>query len=110
MFLESIGYTATLIEYVARQTGLSVSEIASTLGITKVFNLCHNAPMNRLLPIEKIAREVAFDNYLFPKFLGDSILVNYEYGSRIEKLVGAATQDKHKYVDELYALLIKEQL
>ena len=50
MFLESIGYTAMLIEYVARQTGCSVSDIATVLGRTKIFNLCHNAPMNRLLP------------------------------------------------------------
>lgn len=58
MFLESIGYTAILIKYVARQTGRSISDITSTLGLTQVFNLCHNAPMNRLLPIERIAREV----------------------------------------------------
>lgn len=109
MFLESIGYTATLIDYVARQTGRSVSDITTTLGLTQVFDLCHNAPMNRLLPIKQIAREVIIDNYLTSSSSSDDLIADEEYGMRIAELVGAATQDKHKYVDELYGLLIGER-
>lgn len=110
MFLESIGYTATLIEYVARQTGRSISDITSTLGLTQVFNLCHNAPMNRLLPIKRIAMEVISDNYLSAVSWSDGLVADQEYGKKITELVDAATQDKHKYVDELYSLLIGERL
>lgn len=105
MFLESIGYTATLIDYVARQTGRSVSDIASTLGITKVFNLCHNAPMNRLLPIERIAMEVISDNYLSSVRQSDDLVVDTEYGEHITELVNAATNDRREYVDILFGLL-----
>lgn len=105
MFLESIGYTATLIDYVARQTGRAVSDIASTLGITKVFNLCHNAPMNRLLPIERIAMEVISDNYLSSVRWSDDLVVDTEYGEHITELVNAATNDRRKYVDILFGLL-----
>lgn len=108
MFLESIEYTATLIEYVARQVGLPISNVASILGKTKIFNLCHNAPMNRLLPIEKIAKEVVFDNYLPCNNWVYSLVVHYEYGSRIAKKVGTVTDDKYEYVDELYNLLISD--
>lgn len=110
MFLESIGYTATLIDYVARQTGRSVHDITMTLGLTQVFDLCHNAPMNRLLPIKQIAREVIIDNYLSSSSSSGDLIADEEYGMRIAELVCAATQDKHKYVDELYGLLIGERL
>ena len=110
MFLESIGYTATLIEYVARQTGRSISDITSTLGITQVFNLCHNAPMNRLLPLKRIAMEVISDDYLSAVSWSDGLVADQEYGKKITELVGTATQDKHKYVDELYSMLIGERL
>ena len=106
MFLESIGYTATLIEYVARLTRRSVSEVTTTIGFRRVFDLCHNAPMNRLLPIDRIAMEVISDNYLSAVSWSDGMTVDQEYGKQIAESVGVATQDKHKYVDELYNLLI----
>lgn len=105
MFLESIGYTAMLIEYVARQTGCSVSDIATVLGRTKIFNLCHNAPMNRLLPIKQIAREIIIDNYLNAPEWSDVLVANERYGAKIEKLVDATTDDKREYTNELFDLL-----
>lgn len=38
----------------------------------------------------------------------DGLVADQEYGKQITELVGAAAQDKHKYVDELYGLLIGE--
>lgn len=111
MFLESIGYTATLIEYVARQTGRSAPDIATVLGLTKIFNLCHNAPMNRLLPIKQIAREIIIDNYLNATEWSDELMANERYGVKIEKLVAATTDDKHEYANALFDLLTaKHQL
>lgn len=105
MFLESIEYTATLIEYVARQTGCSVSYIANTLGYIRVYNLCHNAPMNRLLPIKKIGMEVISDNYLPPNSFSDALSVDFQYGAEVARQVATLTNDKKEYVDKLFVIL-----
>ena len=105
MFLESIEYTATLIEYVARQTGQSVSYVTNTLGYTRVYNLCHNAPMNRLLPIKKIGMEVISDNYLPSSSFSDALSPNIQYGAEIARQVAALANDKRQYVDKLFLIL-----
>ena len=105
MFLESIEYTATLIEYVARQTSHSVAYVANTLGYIRVYNLCHNAPMNRLLPIKKIGMEVISDNYLPSSSFSDVLSPNIQYGAEIARYVAALANDKKEYVDKLFMLL-----
>lgn len=106
MFLESIEYTATLIDYISRQIDLPVASVATTLGEKNISNLCHNAPMNRLLPISQIAREVISDNYLTSKSWQDSNVENLTFGKDIAALVDSKTPDKHKYVAVLYGLLL----
>lgn len=105
MFLESIEYTATLIEYVSRQTGCSVANVVNTLGYTRVYNLCHNAPMNRLLPIKKIGMEVISDNYLPSNSFSDALSADFQYGEDITRRVATLTSDKKEYVNKLFMLL-----
>lgn len=106
MLIESIGYTAMLVDYIARATHLPVAVIAETIGEAGIFRLAHNAPMNRHLPITQIAREVMSDygsSYQTPDF---AILPDESVSSTMISKVQAVTSLKNQYTSVLYELLI----
>ena len=106
MLIESIGYTAMLVEYISRATHLPVAVIAETIGEAGIFRLAHNAPMNRHLPITQIAKEVMSDYgiaYQYPDF---AILPDEIVSSTMISKVQAITSQKSLYASFLYELLI----
>lgn len=106
MLIESIGYTAMLVDYIGRATHLPVAVIAETIGEAGIFRLAHNAPMNRHLPITQIAREVMSDyeiSYQSPDF---TILPDEAVSSTMISKVQAITSQKSLYASVLYELLI----
>lgn len=106
MFLESIEYTATLIDYVARQVNRSIPDVASVIGEQKIFNLCHNAPMNRHLPMSRIAKEVIHDNDLPGQRWAEGVVEDPSFGRRMAARVASKESDKHHYASVLYELLL----
>ena len=64
-----MAYTATLLKYVSDLTGLKLDAVVSQLGVDAIGRLIHNAPMNRLLPIRKIATEIIQYYYLPQRML-----------------------------------------
>lgn len=69
MMKSSMAYTATLLKYVSDLTGLKLDAVVSQLGVDAIGRLIHNAPMNRLLPIRKIATEIIQYYYLPQRML-----------------------------------------
>ena len=105
MLIESIGYTAMLVDFVARAAHQPIADITETIGETGIFRLAHNAPMNRHLPITQIAREVMSDygiSCITPDF---SIMPNQEFSEIIMIKVQAETSQKNRYACVLYDLL-----
>lgn len=103
--LESISFTATLIHYVAQMTGRTVADTAAAIGRYNIARLCHNAPMNRILPLAQIAREVIYDNALFRFGFDAPAEPDYSFGESIANTIGREVADKHRYADRLYELL-----
>lgn len=108
MFLDSIEYTATLIELVSRQTCMTVAAVTKKIGKERIYNLCHNAPMNRVLPIKRIGMEVISDNFIPVGSLETLVEPDWSFGKSIGAKVFQMTDDQKKYVDVLFALLQKE--
>lgn len=105
MLIESIGYTAMLVDYIARATHLPVTVIAETIGEAGIFRLAHNAPVNRHLPITQIAREVMSDygiSYQSPDF---STLPDEAISATVISEVHKSTAQKSMYASVLYKLL-----
>lgn len=105
MLIESIGYTAMLVEYISRATHQPMAVIAETIGEAGIFRLAHNAPMNRHLPITQIASEVMFDygiSYQSPDF---TILPDEDISSAMISKVQTITSQKNRYASVLYELL-----
>lgn len=105
MLIESIGYTAMLVDYIARATHLPVAVIAETIGEAGIFRLAHNAPMNRHLPIMQNASEVMSDYGISYKTPDHTIIPNEAVSAKAISNVRAITSQKSLYASVLYELL-----
>ena len=105
MLIESIGYTAMLVDYIARATHLPVAVIAETIGEAGIFRLAHNAPMNRHLPITQIAREVMSDYGIACKGPDFTAIPDETFSEAAIFEVQSATSQKNMYASVLYELL-----
>ena len=105
MLIESIGYTAMLVDYIARATHLPVAVIAETIGETGIFRLAHNAPMNRHLPITQIASEVMSDYGISYKTPDLTIISSEAVSATAISNVQAITSQKSLYASVLFELL-----
>lgn len=105
MLIESIGYTAMLVDYIARATHLPVAVIAETIGEAGIFRLAHNSPMNRHLPITQIAREVMSDYGISCKTPDLTIVPDEAVSATAISNVQAITSQKSLYASVLFELL-----
>lgn len=105
MLIESIGYTAMLVDFIARTTLLPVAVIAKTIGEAGIFRLTHNAPMNRHLPITQIASEVMSDYSISCKSPDFAVMPDEAVATTAISDVQAITSQKNLYVSVLYELL-----
>ena len=105
MLIESIGYTAMLVEYISRVAGLPVAVIAKTIGETGIFRLAHNAPMNRHLPLVQISHEVMSDYGISCKDPDYTVIPNETFSAAAISEVQSATSQKNMYASVLYELL-----
>lgn len=105
MLIESIGYTAMLVEYISRATHLPVAVIAKTIGEAGIFRLAHNAPMNRHLPITQIASEVMSDYRISYKTPDFTIVPNEAVAATAISNVQTITSQKSLYASVLFELL-----
>lgn len=109
MFIESIGYTATLIDYVAQLTEQPIPEVVSRIGVKHLTRIIYNAPMNQCLPILKIAKEVIYDcDNLYCKPSAQAV-PNEAYGNQIMLQVKNRTLNKNKYAQILFDLLTESK-
>lgn len=106
MLIESIGYTAMLVEYISRVTHQTMAVITETIGETGIFRLVHNAPMNRHLPIAQIAREVMSDYGISCKSPDFAVIPDEDVSAIVISEVQAITSQKSLYASVLYELLI----
>lgn len=105
MLIESIGYTAMLVEYISRVAGLPVAVIAKTIGDAGIFRLAHNAPMNRHLPITQIASEVMSDYGISCKDPDFTVIPDETFSDTAISEVQSGTSLKNMYASVLYELL-----
>ena len=105
MLIESIGYTAMLVEYISRVASLPVAVIAKTIGDAGIFRLAHNAPMNRHLPITQIASEVMSDYSISCKSPDFAVMPDETVSATVISEVQAITSQKNLYTYVLYELL-----
>ena len=105
MLIESIGYTAMLVDYIARATHLPVAVIAETIDEAGIFRLAHNAPMNRHLPITQIASEVMSDYSISCKSPDFAVMPDEAVSATVISEVQAITSQKNLYTSVLYELL-----
>lgn len=105
MLIESIGYTAMLVEYISRATHLPVAVIAKTIGKAGIFRLAHNAPMNRHLPMTQIASEVMSDYGISCKIPDFTIIPDESVSATVISEVQAITLQKSLYASVLFELL-----
>ena len=105
MLIESIGYTAMLVDYIARATHLPVAVIAETIGDAGIFRLAHNAPMNRHLPMTQIASEVMSDYSISCKSPDFTVMPDEDVSATVISEVQAITSQKNLYTSVLYELL-----
>lgn len=105
MLIESIGYTAMLVDYIARATHLPVAVIAETIGEAGIFRLAHNAPMNRHLPITQIFSEVMSDYGISCKAPDFAVMPDEAVSATVISEVQAITSQKNLYTTVLYKLL-----
>lgn len=105
MLIESIGYTAMLVDYIAKLTHRDLANIASAIGEAGIARLVHNAPMNRHLPILRIANEVMHDYGITCRYADLTAEVDKSFSaSAIESVQSVATH-KGQYASVLYSLL-----
>lgn len=105
MLIESIGYTAMLVDYLARATHLPVAVIAETVGEVGIFRLAHNAPMNCHLPITQIASEVMSDYSISCKSPDFAVMPDKAVSTTAISEVQDVTSQKNMYPSVLYELL-----
>ena len=105
MLIESIGYTAMLVDYIARATHLPVAVIAETIGEVGIFRLSHNAPMNRHLPITQISSEVISDYSISCKSPNFTVRPDEAVSATVISEVQDITSQKNLYTSVLYELL-----
>ena len=105
MLIESIGYTAMLVDYIARATHLPVAVIAETIGEVGIFRLAHNAPMNRHLPITQISSEVISDYSISCKSPNFTVRPDEAVSATVISEVQDITSQKNLYTYVLYELL-----
>ena len=105
MLIESIGYTAMLVEYISRVASLPVAVIAKTIGEAGIFRLAHNAPMNRHLPLVQISHEVMSDYGISCKDPDFTIIPDETFSEAAISEVQSATSLKNMYASVLYELL-----
>ena len=105
MLIESIGYTAMLVDFIARTTHLPVAVIAETIGEAGIFRLAHNAPMNRHLPITQISSEGMSDYSISCKSPDFTVMPDEDVSAIVISEVQAITSQKNLYTSALYELL-----
>lgn len=105
MLIESIGYTAMLVDYIARATHLPVAVIAETIGEAGFLRLAHNAPMNRHLPITQISSEVMSDYSISCKSPNFTVKPDEAVSATLISNVQAITSQKNLYASVLFELL-----
>lgn len=106
MLLESIAYTASLLDYIRQETGLAVSEVAKRIGHAGIERLCHNAAMNKHLPESRIAHEVEYDYLSIIRVNGKTAQWNEVFGHDLMQSVEASGVDQYQYAHQLYELLV----
>lgn len=105
MLIESIGYTAMLVDYIARATHRDLAAITQAIGADGISRLAHNAPMNRHLPLQRIACEVMADYGIVCKDPDFSVMPDDTLRNIVITQVQTATQQKNMYASMLYDLL-----
>lgn len=105
MLLESIAYTASLVDYISQETGLSVDNVTKRIGQSGIERLCHNAAMNKHLPESRIAHEVEADYLSIIQVRGASAQWDTAFGHELMRTVEVSSTDRHKYAQRLYELL-----
>ena len=108
MLETAIAYTATLLKYVANITGNELRMVADVVGETGISRLIHNAPMNQLLPLAKIAGEVIHDYDLqtADRFPAEP---DTDFGKTAAQQTVAQTETKWEYGACLLAVLTKTE-
>lgn len=104
MFLDSIEYVASLIKAAASACGLSIHDTALRIGREQISDLCHNAPMNQLLPARKIVGEIIQD-YDLPYGVWEGDELDVEFGAMIRAMVFAMVSDQREYPNALFTAL-----
>ena len=105
MLVESIGYTAMLVDYIAKLTNRDLADIANAIGEAGIARLAHNAPMNRHLPILRIANEVMSDYEIFCHNPDLSVLPDTSFSKQTIIHIHATTSHKTQYATCLFRFL-----
>lgn len=107
MHILEIEYTAELVKSVALIANRTVSATAQQIGASGIARLVHNAPMNRLLPYEKIVSEILHDHDFFVTIdrCQNHMAPDRGYGHYISALVAIKAKSHSEYSDVLYELL-----
>lgn len=105
MLIESIGYTAMLVDYVAKITHRDLADIANAIGEAGIARLAHNAPMNRHLPILRIANEVIHDYGITCQYPDLTAEADKAFSASAIESVQATATHKSQYASLLYSWL-----
>lgn len=105
MLLESIAYTASLVDYISQEIRCSVGEVTERIGPSGIARLCHNAPMNKHLPESRIAHEVECDYLSIIQIGGNSAIWNEVFGLDLMGAVKESCTNHHQYAHRLFELL-----
>lgn len=105
MLIGRIGYAAMLVEYISWSTHHPMAIITKSMGEAGIFRLAHNAPMNRRLPITRIAWEVISDYGISCKALNFAVIPDEVVSATVISEVQAISSQKSLYASVLYELL-----
>lgn len=104
----AVAYTATLLKYISDITGTEIVKIAQKIGANGISRLIHNAPMNALLPMERIAKETVWYYMLPHEAQMISAAPDAAYGEQIARQVCIASHTKQNYGACLLEYLISK--
>ena len=94
-----------LVDYIAKLTHRDLADIANAIGEAGIARLAHNAPMNRHLPILRIANEVMHDYEITCLYLDLTMEPDESFSARAMESVQATATHKSQYASLLYSWL-----
>lgn len=106
-------YTASLIEYVARETKNKRRDIAQYLGVDGIRSLYELAPMNHCLTFPQVSDETIdrfniHEGTFAPEKLAKTVPSIIAIGKNYARLVEDAQPDETSYPEELYNILMSK--